>query len=280
MTLRKFITIKDVGRFHSYGATGDVTLKRYNLVFAENGRGKTTLCAILRSLQSGDAAHIMGRRTLGSPDAPEVCVLTDAGTVIFSGAVWTGTVPALAIFDSTFISENVHSGDAVDLNHKRNLYRVIIGKDGVDLARKVDELDANIRAKTVDIRDKRAVLQSHAPQGMSVETFLGLAADPGIDSKISAKQMELEAVRQADQLRTRAALTSLILPIMPNNLEALLATTVGRKIGVTHAGRLTCESSFSLSVIRTSPHTLPVRKSSPSLLSPKIPGARFSFCSP
>ncbi len=28
----------------------------YNLIFAENGRRKTTLCAILRSLQSGDPA--------------------------------------------------------------------------------------------------------------------------------------------------------------------------------------------------------------------------------
>lgn len=208
MTLRKFITIKNVGRFHSYGATGDVTLKRYNLVFAENGRGKTTLCAILRSLHGGDAAHIMGRRTLGSPDAPDVSVLTDTGTVEFTGTAWSGTVCSRNLRLNLYIRERPLR-DAVDLNHKRNLYRVIIGKDGVDLAREVAELDADIRAKTIDIRDKRAVVQSHAPQGMSVETFLALSADPDIDSKISTKQMELEAVRLADQLRTRAVLTSL-----------------------------------------------------------------------
>jgi hypothetical protein len=46
-------------------------------------------------------------------------------------------MPQVAIFDSTYIAENVFSGDAIDLDHKRNLYRVIIGKAGVTLAQKV-----------------------------------------------------------------------------------------------------------------------------------------------
>jgi wobble nucleotide-excising tRNase len=66
--LKKFIAIKNVGRFRNYGTSGDLELKRYSLLFAENGRGKTTLCAILRSLQSGVGAHVVGRRTLGSAD--------------------------------------------------------------------------------------------------------------------------------------------------------------------------------------------------------------------
>lgn len=226
MPLRKFITIKNVGRFHNYSASGDVTLKRYNLFFAENGRGKTTLCAILRSLQNGDPAHILGRRTLGCADAPQISVLTQTGTITFTGGAWSQTVPDLTIFDSTFVSENVYSGDVVGLDHRRNLYRVIIGKDGVDLAHAVDELDADIRTKTSEIRDRRALVQSYAPQGMSVEDFIPLTADPDIDAKISAKQMELEAVRQAAQLQMRAALTQLALPVMSRNLEALLATTV------------------------------------------------------
>ena len=65
-TLRKIIAIKNVGRFLNYSASGQVDLKRYNLIFAENGRGKTTVCAILRSLQAGDPAHILGRTTLGT----------------------------------------------------------------------------------------------------------------------------------------------------------------------------------------------------------------------
>src|SRR5215813_6135196 len=114
--LRKLISIKNVGRFLSYSAAGDVELKRYNLLFAENGRGRTTLCAILRSLQTGDAAIIRGRATLGAPGAPEIRILCgDGQTVVFNDGAWNATLPKFAIFDSTFIAENVYSGDAVEI---------------------------------------------------------------------------------------------------------------------------------------------------------------------
>ena len=76
--LRKIIEIKNVGRFANYSASGDVELKRYNLFFAENGRGKTTLCAILRSLQSGDSAYVVGRTMLGG-GVPEINISIDVG---------------------------------------------------------------------------------------------------------------------------------------------------------------------------------------------------------
>jgi hypothetical protein len=40
MSITKFVSIKNVGRFKNYNADGNVALKRVNLVFAENGRGK------------------------------------------------------------------------------------------------------------------------------------------------------------------------------------------------------------------------------------------------
>lgn len=50
---------------------------------------------------------------------------------MFANGAWNSTVPDIAIFDSTFVSENVFSGDFVDIDHKRSLYRVIVGKAGV-----------------------------------------------------------------------------------------------------------------------------------------------------
>ncbi len=60
-------------------ASGDVELKRYSLIFAEKGRGKTTLCALLRSLQSGDPAHVLGRTTPGGTDTPEIQIRLEGG---------------------------------------------------------------------------------------------------------------------------------------------------------------------------------------------------------
>jgi wobble nucleotide-excising tRNase len=224
--LRKIISIKNVGRFLNCSASGDVELKHYSLIFAENGRGKTTLCAVLRSLQSGEAAHIPGRATLGIGGAPEVNMLLDSGTVTFRRNTWSATVPDSAILDSTFVSENVHAGDTVDLEHKRKLYRVIVGKQGVELARQIENLDAPSGAKSAEIRDKLTAVQVLAPQGVSVETFLALREDPAIDIKIGEQEQELQAVKEADQIQTRAALSELTLPTLPAGFEMLLGKTI------------------------------------------------------
>ena len=50
--LKKFVIIKNVSRFKNFSACGDIELKRHSLLFAENGRGKTTLCAVVPSINS------------------------------------------------------------------------------------------------------------------------------------------------------------------------------------------------------------------------------------
>jgi wobble nucleotide-excising tRNase len=226
MSITKFVSIRNVGRFKNYNADGNVALKRVNLVFAENGRGKSTLCAILRSAQSNDPDLVIGRTTLGATDAPHVHLVTSVGTVLFKTGAWTQPMPQLAIFDSTYIAENVFSGDTIDLDHKRNLYRLIIGKAGVTLAQKVTDLDEKVRAATSDIRVKRAAIDGRVPAGYKFETFVALEADPQIDQKIVEKERELEAVQQSAQLRTRTGLGQLTIPEVPAGIAVALLQTI------------------------------------------------------
>jgi len=74
--LKKFNAIKNVGKFRNCGAVGDIEFRKVSLVHAENGRGKTTLCAMLRSLQNGDPLFITERRTVDGKTDPEIDVLT------------------------------------------------------------------------------------------------------------------------------------------------------------------------------------------------------------
>ena len=224
--LKKFVTIKNVSRFKNFSARGDIELKRLSLLFAENGRGKTTLCAVLRSLQSGVGAHVIGRTTLGSTDAAEISILSDGRTFSFGSGAWNSTLSDIAICDATFVSENVFSGDLVDIGHKRNLYRVIVGRDGVTLAKEIETLDEASRAKAADIREKTALIQAFSLRGMALEAFLGLEENADIDDRIRAKESELDAVRQAEQIRTRATPSALTMPALPANCVELLARTV------------------------------------------------------
>ena len=60
----------------------------------------------------------------------------------------------------------------VDISHKRNLYRVIVGRDGVDLAKAIESLDDASRTKAAEIREKAALIQAVHLRGMTLETFL------------------------------------------------------------------------------------------------------------
>ena len=86
--LRKIISIRNVGRFAIYQYQGDVELRKLNIIYADNGQGKTTLAAILRSLKLGDGSLIEGRRTLGTSGEPRVELLLDNSIVSFQNGKW------------------------------------------------------------------------------------------------------------------------------------------------------------------------------------------------
>jgi len=224
--IKKIIAIKSVGRFKNSAAQSNPQLAKNTQILGANGYGKTTLCAVLRSLQTGNPAHIIGRKTLGVSDLPSVDLLLDSGRVRFDGTVWTETLPNIAIFDGTFIAENVHSGEIVEIDHRRNLYRIIIGQEGVHLAEEEIRLAAASRAKTTEITAVSNVIGPYIPAGMTVDKFLALPADPNIDTKIIEQERTFEAVRQASKIQARAILAEITLPALPDGLSALLSGTI------------------------------------------------------
>jgi wobble nucleotide-excising tRNase len=224
--LKKIVAIKNVGRFRNSAAPGNPQLSKHTLILGANGYGKTTLCAVLRSLQSGDASLILGRRTLGTADAPTVELLLDAAPSRFDGAGWSAVHSAIAIFDGVFVAENVHSGEVVEIDHKRNLYRVIIGEDGVRLAEDDARLAADSRTKTGEITAAARAIQPHVPAGMKLEAFVALPATADIEAQITERERTLAAIRQAGAIRDRAVLSEFALPKLPDGFAALLSRTI------------------------------------------------------
>ena len=193
--IQKIIAIRNVGRLEKVNPLGDLTFRKLTLIFAENGRGKTTLTDVLRSLSTGNGGHILGRWTLGSSFPPFAQILLDDNRVVtFKDGAWDGPGPRLAIYDSTFIHENVYAGDSIAHEHKKNLYRVIVGDAGVRLAQKVDEYDGRIRDANKDITAKAAVVRARVraslPRGLKLETFLALKVDLDVADKIAEEQAD------------------------------------------------------------------------------------------
>jgi len=222
--LKKIIKIRNVGKLKKVDAAGDVELWPMTLIFGENARGKTTLCDILRSLKTGNGAYIHGRRSLALGEKPEVYLLFDKGAVTYKDGSWTNVYPEIEIFDTTFIHDNVYAGDYVDHEQKRNLYRVIVGEEGVRLAREVDKLDQAIRESDRTISEKKSRVENYVPEGVLLTDFLNFSADDNIDRRISETERELSALARADEIRTKRELQHLTLPHLPTTLTEVLST--------------------------------------------------------
>ena len=210
--LRRIIAIKNVGRFRNSATTPAHTLAKYVVVFAGNGYGKTTLCTIARSVQSGDAAPVIGRQTLGTIEGPDVDLLFADGNRRLKNGEWSSTFSKISVFDATFVSENVHSGDIVDIANKRNLYRVIIGRAGVDLAEQEKALTEDGRTTQADLTAAEKALRQVCPEEISLTDFINLPADPDIDSKIEIQRQVIGALQEAEAIERRPALIPLPIP--------------------------------------------------------------------
>lgn len=226
--IRKIISLNNVGRFEALKAHGDVEFRKFTLVFADNGVGKTTLCEVIRSLQTGNPDILAGRKTLGARGDPEAKILLADGTVAeFKGGGWSRTPPGgVSIFDATYVRDNVHAGEVVDTSHRRNLFQVIVGAEGVKLARLVEALERQRSELNAPIRDAKKAIEAAVPAGMSLDTFLNAEADPDINGKIALAESELAAARKADAIRSHRPLQPVALPSLPTTFIPALETSV------------------------------------------------------
>ena len=189
--LEKIVQIKSIGRFRNYAANGDVTFRKLTLIYAENGRGKTTLCAILRSLQTGQTEFVAERKTLAATDPAFVHIRLNNANYQFTNNAWTETYPDIAIFDPVFVNDNVCSGDYVEHEQKKNLYRVIVGTHGVQLAKQIEDLDGQIRDANTDLRTKRDAASGHLPSGTVLDDYLQWQPVADVEEQVRRKTEEL-----------------------------------------------------------------------------------------
>ena len=212
--LNCFKLIRNIGQFDSVPATQPVVLGKLTLIYADNGRGKTTLAAILRSLATGSASPVQERSRLGSTHPPHIVIerLGVAQALVFQTGSWSQRHDGIVIYDDTFVDENIYSGLTVGAEHRQNLHELIVGAQGVALANTFDALTDTISTLTSEIRDKANAIPVSARGTMPVDTFCALATRQDIDSAIRNAERALAAVNESEPVRTTAMFPSITLP--------------------------------------------------------------------
>lgn len=182
--LERISDIQGIGLLHQANGKPH-TCHRATLIYADNGRGKSTIATTLRSVSTGNAALISACKTIDGTLPPKVVLQFGSGhKVNFVNGVWSEKRPELLIFDAEFIGRNVHSGGAVSTDHRKNLLEFALGEAAVAARTAVDAATTASKAASDLATSLISQLSGHHP-GMSLPQFDQLPDESDIDIKVA-----------------------------------------------------------------------------------------------
>lgn len=223
----KKIVVRNVGVLKAFEAGTSPSLSQLTMFYARNGRGKSTLTAVIRSARDGCSNTVMARRSLGNgAEAPEITLISDDGNRLFRDGKWQHTRAPIEVFDATFIADNIFAGEMIDLPQDRGLFSIIIGEKGVRLANLLERFNARAKAAAAKLKEAEAALADDLPSDMNRVDFFALAANPVHADRLDKAEKALKAVQQADKIANLTQLDTINVPSMPANMETVLSATV------------------------------------------------------
>lgn len=223
----KKITVKHIGVLKAFATPSAPQLAQLTTFYGKNGRGKSTLSAILRSAAKGSANHLTGRTTFGVSDPkPEVNLILESGSVRMSDNRWTPTITPIDVFDTTFIADNLFAGETPSLDHDRGLFTVILGTEGVALIKHQDFFNAATKRTTSRLKEAETALKDDLPTDMTREEFFAFASNESVSKQLVQAEKDLKALQQESRISGIAKLELLPVFELPQDMEALLSATV------------------------------------------------------
>ena len=223
--LLKLDAIEEIGRFSSLRHRAP-QFGQLVLLFARNGYGKSTICSVLRSAAEQDARMIAARRRLGaSGDSKVQTSWRDDGSVTFATGRWNSCPGRVHIFDQEYVRRNLHVADSVTIENRRKLLPVVLGDQGVALARAISDLDNEQRTLAAAMTASERMITAACPIVTEVPAFVNASVGDNIDSLIEAAVRSLELAKQAVAVKLRRDPVSIAVTDL-GELEALVATGI------------------------------------------------------
>lgn len=227
MRIKKIAKMENVGPFKKYTPLGEAW-GQCTVIYGPNGHGKSTLAAVFRSLQQKDGSHILERQTLGATTPATVNVITETSTgssttaTTFNGKEWLGAGPTIEIFDATFVSDNVYTGDTVSSAHRQNLLEIVIGEREVAVSNQIKALDTKGRDLAATISAFETAIENQLERPFSLDTFIQLQPIADAAVQLQSLTTQLHAARTQQEVLARPNLASFTLPALPAFRDLLL----------------------------------------------------------
>ncbi len=143
--------VKNIGRFYdvSIENKGNCTanFKKFNLIYADNGTGKSTITTILKSLWENDPQRLIEKQTIGATGESFVELNVDNKTYKFENNKWNKTPEIdFTVFDEEFVEKNIFVLSKIEPANRHKLFKhILFGEETVDKVKKIEDLDNQIK---------------------------------------------------------------------------------------------------------------------------------------
>lgn len=204
--LTEFKKVRSIGSFKEFESPNDNSLSfdKFNIIFGDNGNGKTTFTTILDSLNKNQSNLISQKKSLNSTDSPySIIKFQNNQNYIFDGN-WklqrnelTTDLNKFIIFNEEFVKKNFFD-ISFEKEHKRNLHKIIFGERGIEINNQIEENQNKISElkRKIGLNCKDEILEIYNSDKTDLENFK--QDHKNISENISEKQSINEIKKQPE----------------------------------------------------------------------------------
>lgn len=201
--ITKVKRVKNVGKFYDFSCqANELDWHKNTFLFAPNAYGKSTLVNIFRSLHHNDPKILRARRSLNALTSAEAVIIIDGVSHVFNGFKWDKSCPAIRIFGPPFIYDNILTHE-IEHQHRKNIHRIIIGAQGVNLAEELARLKEQEKNRRQQLSSLESEFRS-AGLTHTLDAFLAISAgeEAVVAGRIKKLEQDIKSKESETHVRT------------------------------------------------------------------------------
>ncbi len=211
--LERIHRVKGIGLLHDADGRAH-GLQKASFIYADNGRGKSTLASLFRSCSTNNSALLLNRRTIDGNQNPEAILQFSNGQrSTFQNGSWDIERPDILVFDADFVEQNVYAGGQVTADQRKNLLQFALGVNAVVAQQEYEQADQSSKMATNAVRESTNQL-AVIHQGLTLAQFQRIAEVPDADAQISALNARIVEAQNIELIQAKALPQQLALPVL------------------------------------------------------------------
>ncbi|MGM7904636.1 AAA family ATPase [Yersinia enterocolitica] len=205
--LYKIAKINNIKQLH-HTSSPDHNFVPLNLVYGNNGAGKSTICKIFNHLNKRDFSLIDKLKSIECQEneiADLNLLFSDKGTVTSYSRKNIGDLPwSFRVFDQDFIDNNVYTGAKIASSNLKNYHDFCLGDASVEKQNEINELKKQNESNANPSNILKAAIESKFHSNLDIKKIIKIKANKSADEKIEKLNKRISDLSEITALKSRA----------------------------------------------------------------------------